>query len=152
MTEHDVILEVIELIDQGVLQDRSKTPLRPRVTLVGSGQKKRLAETEGAYEDRRRVVDVGRFVRELRQKHPYAELVVSDKSVAERTAIEMAGLLEMPCRVIEAGAKDEWDSGVAILNERCVAAASHVIAFDETSRSQEYKRLARQQYKVFSQV
>lgn len=140
MAEEDVIAEVIALMDEGVLVERSETLLRPVVTLVAS-----KSNTE-------RVDDAGRFVEELKERYPYAKVVVGDTSPVERAAAVTAGLLRMPFEVIQKADKGEWDEGAGIRDERVVAKATHVVAMDGTARSKNYKQLATQQRKQFHQV
>jgi hypothetical protein len=138
--EQELIEDVIRLIDEGVVVDRSQKPISPIVTLVGSARNKERAD------------EASRFVAELQRKHPYARLKVSEKSPVEKSAIEMAGLIDMPCDVVKAGKKGEWDEGPHILDERCVAGTSHVVAFDSSSRSEQYRKLAARTGKFFQQV
>jgi len=140
MTEREVIADVLALMDEGVLSDRSEKFLRPTATVVASARNKDRDE------------DASRFVKELQDAYPYARLVVSPKSPVEKSAAAMALLLGMPCEILKPGEKGEWDEGATILDERCVARATHVIALDDSARTKDYKKLALRMGKSFSTI
>ena len=122
--------ELVELLDAGVIFDRSKKPIRPTVTLVASVRNK----------DREN--DARHFVRELWGRYPNARLVLTDKSPVEKAAVEMAELLEMPVEIVRQAPKGEWDHGSNVQDERVVSKASHVVLFDDSARCQNYRKLA----------
>ena len=135
-----MLAEVIEMIDEGILIDRSVRPIRPIATLVASAR------------DKSREDDVRAFVREFWKRYPHGRLVLSKKSHAEKVAAEMAELLEVPVEIVEPAKRGAWDADPHILDERIVGRASHVVAFDESARSQNYKKLAARTNKHFSTV
>lgn len=79
--------------------------------------------------------------------------VLGDTSEAERVCAQRAQDQDMQVMVIPKAAKGEWDEGAGIRDERVVAQASHVFAFDGSARSREYRRLAeRMRDKAFTEV
>lgn len=130
MSEQELLEDVCRLMDEGIVIDRSEKPIRPVATVVASVRNKERAD------------DASRFVAELQRKYPLARLVVGGKSPVEKAAVEMAELIDMPYEIVEPGAKGDWDAGSTVHNERIVSRASHVICFDTSSRSEEYKKLA----------
>jgi hypothetical protein len=130
MAEHEVVEDVIRLIDEGIVMDRSSVPLRPVATVVASKTNKDCVDT------------AGKFVEALKAKYPYAAIVVGDTSPAEREAAVTAGLLRMPYEVVQKGEKGEWDGTADIRDERVVAKSTHVILLDESARSKKYRTLA----------
>lgn len=135
-----MITDVLRLMDEGVLIDRSEKLLRPTITVVASVRLKTRDD------------DVKQFVKELRDRYPFARIVVGDKSPVERAAGTAAVLYGMPFEFIKKGEKGDWDAGSDVLDERCVAASSHVVAFDSSARAQSYKKLAERQQKHYSVV
>lgn len=140
MTEHDLIVDVLRLMDENIVIDRSEKLLRPTITVVASVRLKTRDD------------DVKQFVSELRDRYPFARIVVGDKSPVEKAAGTAAVLYGMPFEFIKRGKKGEWDEDAAIRDERCVAAASHVVAFDNSARSQSYRKLTERMGRHFSCV
>lgn len=138
--EGDLLDDIVSLIDQGIVIDRSKTPIRPVATVVASKTEK------GRFED------LARFIDELVKKYPRAQLVVGDTSPLEKAAAIAAGMYGIPCEVIVKAKKGEWDEGSTVRDERVVAKASHIVAFDSSARSVSYRRLAERQGKYFSTI
>ena len=130
MAEQDVIEDVIRLIDEGVVIDRSSIPLRPVATVVASKANKDCVDT------------VGKFVEALKAKYPYAAIVVGDTSPAEREAAVTAGLLRMPYEVVQKADKGEWNEGADLIDERVLAKATHVVLLDNSARSKHYREIA----------
>lgn len=140
MSERAFLQEVFELMDAGILVDRSPQPLRPTVTLVASSRLKTRDD------------DVISFLKQLRQRYPFARLVVGDGSPVEKAATTWAALTGMPFTLIKKAKRGEWDAGANILDERCVAASSHVVLFDASARSQNYRKLAERTLRHVSTV
>jgi hypothetical protein len=109
-----------------------RSPYDPSSQSSASSQGKKKDESIDDYDKRMRVVDSSLFVRELWKKYPNARLVLANKSPAEKAAIEMAELLEMPVEVIEQAPSDAWDAGVELLDERIVARSTHVVTVDDS--------------------
>ena len=133
--------ELIDLLEAGVIADRSEKPYSPVVTIVAT---QRPSETK--------LAQVEEFLTQLQQVYPKARLVVGDTSGAEKEAIRAATMLGIPCEVIEKGEKGDWDEGTLIRDERVVAKSSHVVLMDDSARCKSYEVLAKRQIKHVSKI
>jgi hypothetical protein len=140
MGEQEFLQEIVKLLAEGVLVDRSEKPIRPVVTLVASARNKEVEDTAAD------------FVEELHKRYPLAKLVVANKSPAEKAASFTAASLGMPVEVIEAGKKDDWDAGAGIQDERCVGRSTHVVLLDSSARAQNYRKLATTTRKFIQEI
>lgn len=138
--ERAFIQDVFELLDNGTLVDRSPQPLRPTVTLVASSRLKTRDD------------DVISFLKQLRQRYPFARLVVGDGSPVEKAATTFAALSGMPFTLIKKGVKNAWDESAEVRDSRCCAAASHIVLLDNSARSQAYRKYAERSLKHVSTV
>lgn len=139
-SERAFIQDIFKMMDDGTLVDRSRQPLRPTVTLVASSRLKTRDD------------DVISFLKQLRQRYPFARLVVGDGSPVEKAATTFAALSGMPFTLIKKGEKNDWDEGSEVRDSRCCAAASHVVLFDSSARSQAYRKYAERSLKHVSTV
>lgn len=133
--------ELVSLLDEGIIFDRSEKPIRPVVTLVGT--QRASQELLALAED---------FLTELLQRYPKAKLVVGNTSNIEQYVASLAGSWGVPCEIVEKANKGEWDEGSVIRDERVVGKASNVIALDESARSKSYQVFAKRMGKRFSQI
>jgi len=131
--------ELVQLLDDGVVFDRSEKPFRPIVTIVGTQRSDRLDVVE-------------EFLAQLQQIYPHARLVVGDTSSIEKEAVRAAQMIGMNYEVVAKGEKGAWDEGSLIRDERVVAKATHVVVMDESARSKTYKQLAERAKKHFSVI
>ena len=90
-----------------------------------------------------READVEQFVEDLAHKYPWSRVVVGDTSTIETHAARSAAMCGLPCRVVPKAARDAWDSGPDIRDERIVSESTDIIAFDESSRVKRYEVLAK---------
>lgn len=137
----DLESEIIDLLEAGVIADRSEKPYSPVVTIVAT---QRPSETK--------LAQVEEFLTQLQQVYPKARLVVGDTSGAEKEAIRAATMLGIPYEIVERGKKGDWDEGSLIRDERVVAKASHVVLMDDSARSKSYEVLAKRQLKHLSKI
>lgn len=133
--------ELVELLEAGVVFDRSEKPYSPVVTIVAT---QRPTESQ-----LRKVED---FLEQLIRVYPKARLVVGDTSGAEKEAVRAAEMLGIPYRVIEKGEKGAWDEGSLIRDERVVAASSHVVLMDDSARCKSYEALAKRGHRHVSKI
>lgn len=131
--------ELLELLDAGLIFDRSEKPIRPTVTLVATQRSDRLEVVE-------------EFLTQLQQIHPHARLVVGDTSSVEKEAVRTAAMIGMDYEIIEKADRKAWDAGGNIRDERVVARASHVVLMDSSARSEGYRKLALLQRKHVSVI
>jgi hypothetical protein len=131
--------ELLELLDAGLIFDRSEKPIRPSVTIVATQRSDRLEVVE-------------EFLTQLQQIHPHARLVVGDTSSVEKEAVRTATMIGMDYEIIEKAEKGSWDAGGNIRDERVVARASHVVLLDSSARSEGYRKLALLQKKHISTI
>lgn len=137
MSPSDAVLpEVIDLLDKGILIDRSDRPLVPYVTVIASKNLKT------------RDKDVRKFVRELKRLHPFARLVLGDVAPVEKVAREEAEKVGIPVEVVKA------DEGATYRDMDVVRKAKYVVAFDQSARAKHYEKLAKPWWwrKVFYRV
>jgi hypothetical protein len=90
-----------------------------------------------------READVEQFVVDMAHKYPWSRVVVGDTSTIETCAARSAAMCGLPCRVVPKAARDEWDSGPDIRDERIVSEVTDIIAFDESSSVKRYCDLAK---------
>lgn len=131
--------ELLELLDAGLIFDRSEKPIRPTVTLVATQRSDRLEVVE-------------EFLTQLQQIHPHARLVVGDTSSVEKEAVRTAAMIGMEYEIIEKTDRKAWDAGGVCRDERVVAKASHVVLMDGSARSEGYRKLALLQRKHISTI
>jgi putative N-acetylmannosamine-6-phosphate epimerase len=139
LSEPALMAEVRDLIREGVLHDDPNSPTLFVVTVVGSQRSERTD-------------DVREFVTNLGTKYPHAELVCGDTSNLEKEAAEAAKDMDLRVTVVGKSDKGEWDEGSALRDERVVAKATQIVAFDTSARSKNYQSLAKRMRVPFHTV